>query len=614
MLKPNTGVAQVIIFLAAMLFALPSFAQEERIYELDTVIVVTAARAPSTFSDLARSVIVIGRSEIEAAPVRSVDELLARALGVDVRRRGTSGVQADVSIRGGTFEQTLFLIDGIKVSDPQTGHHNLDLPVALADIERIEVLKGPGSKLYGPNAMGGVVNIITRQAADELTHVEIATGDFGLFERLATLSYPLGITTHRLTLGRMNSTGYRSNTEFDATTFGYSARVLTGAGPISFSARYLDKEFGAYRFYSDLFADEWEATKTLFLSADAKLGIGRAVLSPKLFWRRHKDDFILDRNRPEWYRNRHTTDQYGVELLTSLTSFWGVSTLGAELAGEEIKSTNLGSHFRTRGGLFFEMSLTPIAKLVFVPGATVYHYTNWGWNIWPGIDMGYQLSPHARLFFTVGKSFRVPTYTELHYQSPANIGNPDLQPEKSWTYEIGTRLWSSSVSASLSTFVRKGTDLIDWARHDPKDPWQVLNVTHVTTRGVEIGAATKLNEAWSWSPVTDISARYTFLDSKRTAGDCESKYVLDHLRHQVVVDVGQRWSASVRQSWNLRYLKRLQGDDYFVIDTRLSWRVGKVKLFAEATNLLDTPYTELGTVPTPGRWLRAGLWFDSLLD
>ena len=122
---------------------------------------VSAQRAPVAFSQVARIVSVITREEIEAAPVQSIQELLEYALSVDVRQRGVHGVQADISVRGGSFDQTLILLNGINISDPQTGHHSLNLPVSIKNIQRIEILEGPAARIFGPNAFSGAINIIT---------------------------------------------------------------------------------------------------------------------------------------------------------------------------------------------------------------------------------------------------------------------------------------------------------------------------------------------------------------------------------------------------------------------------------------------------------------------
>jgi iron complex outermembrane receptor protein len=557
-------------------------------------------------------VAVIGAEEIETAPISSVGELLSHVAGVDVRQRGTHGTQADISIRGGTFEQTLVLIDGIKVSDPQTGHHNLDLPVALNDIARIEVLNGPGSRSYGPNAMAGAVNIITKKAAGKWARVETSGGSFGLNEQQLSLSYPLGTTVQRLSFARRSSTGYRDNTEYDIKTLTYRTDISTGLGPVSLSGRYQDKEFGAHKFYSDAFPDEWEATETSFLTAAADLTVGKTLLSPKIFWRRHEDSFVLDRERPDFYNNVHRTDHYGAEFQVSVPTSLGILAFGGELASLDIDSvfsagnTDLGNHSRTRAGLFAEQRLTPIERLSIVPGLSVYAYEEWGWNAWPGLDAGYQLTERLRLFGSLGKSFRVPTHTELYTSSPANMGDQNLAPGKAWTYELGAGWKNEYLSADLSGFLREGHNMIDWVRESGTITWYAVNTTW-TMRGAEAGVTirpVRICECW---PVERVRIQYTYLDTDYDPGAYDSKYALQHLTHQATLGIDHRWFGPLRQSWKVRYLKRFRDDDYMVTDTRLTITHGKAKAYVEATNLFDQSYVEIGTIPMPGRWLRAGL-------
>jgi len=587
--------------------ASPVMAQHEQIQILDDVIVVTATRVPTTFSELSRTVFIIGMEEIASSPGRSIGDLLSRVPGVDVRRQGSHGVQADVSIRGGTFQQTLFLIDGIKVSDPQTGHHNLDLPVTMADVGRIEILKGPGSRLYGPNAMSGVVNVITKQATGRRVQLETSGGSDGFFDRQLAVTYPIAGATHRLALSRRSSSGYRDNTEFDIRTMAYRTGFTAGENAVRLLAGYAEKEFGAYKFYSDRFPDEWEATKTWFLSVDADLKTAPVSLTPRFFWRRHEDDFVLDRNRPDWFRNNHSTDHYGAEIQTSLATSWGTTVIGGELASEEIESSNLGDHSRNRGGLFFEQRFKPTPRLSLVPGAWIFRYSDWGWEAWPGIDIGYRLTSTARIYFSTGRSYRIPTYTELFYKSPANMGNPELRPEEAWTHELGAALSGDMFSANLSLFVRKGSNLIDWGRGSPDDPWQVLNVSETTTQGIEVGLGIDPAPVWTWFSTTHVAVRYAYLDSDRKTGTYESKYMLDHLKHEAIFDIDQLWFSMMKQSWRLRYLDRYNGDNYIVVDSRVTGNYNSLGLFVEVVNLFNASYVEVGTIPMPGRWFRIGV-------
>ncbi|MBU8932863.1 MAG: TonB-dependent receptor [candidate division Zixibacteria bacterium] len=577
------------------------------VYELKDIIVVTGAISPVKFSELPRSIEVIGPDQIAQSPAITVAELLAQVPGVDVRRRGANGVQADISIRGGTFEQTLVMIDGVPLSDPQTGHHNLDLPLNLNDIKQIEVLKGPGSRLFGPGAMGGAINIITRQPQETAVRLKTIAGNHGLFDHSLAVSMIKGKTQHRLSLGRRACEGHVEGAEFDVSIFSYGISFPVGDAAARFDARYTDKEFGAYRFYSDRFPDEWEATSSLLLSGGVNYEYGKAVVSTRAFWRRHDDEFILDRNRPQWYCNQHTTDVFGGEARSYLTTEWGVTSLAVEISAEEIESSSLGDHRRSRTGLFLEHRFTPITNVSVVPGATVYHYEDWGWRMWPGVDIGYRPTETTNLFFTVGKSFRVPTYTDLYYESPANMGNPDLEPEEAWTYEIGGRWSHPGLLFNAAVFVRNGQNLIDWSRLNSEDDWQAHNVSEVTTRGMEIGVVADPTKLWGGRVFSKLHLSYTYLDADYSSRDYESKYVHDHLQHQLILRTQSNLTSIFHLSSTVRYLRRFEHDGSIVVDTRLRLRMEDVEFMAEIDNLFDADYTEIGTVPMPGRWLRVGL-------
>jgi vitamin B12 transporter len=586
-----------------------AFSQFDEISVYDDDVIVTTSRIPVTYNNVSRSVAVISREDIASAPVQSIQQLLSYAIGVDVRQRGVNGIQSDISIRGASFEQTLILVDGMKVTDPQTGHHNNDLAISLEDIDRIEILRGSGSKLYGPNAMGGVINIITRQDHRTNGRFQSAVGQNGLFEQSISASLVTGHLSQKALFEKRNSTGYRSNTEFDINTFSYSAGLDTRSGRYNLSVSFTDKEFGANSFYSDRFPDQWESTKTIFLSAGADLRSSRMMFSPRIFWRQHDDEFILDRSRPDWYKNNHTTDHYGTDFQISLESPFGTSSVGGELAGEEIESSNLGDHSRTRGGVFVEQCVITNNGFSIIPGFSIYNYTDWGWKIYPGLDLGYRLNTNSRIYLSANQSFRVPTYTELYYQDPANLGNRDLRPEKAWTYEAGMITESNFFNISFATFIRKGDDMIDWAREDSSQAWQVLNITNLTTLGFEIDGTFAFGKLFNTRILEKITAQYAYLDSDQDFQDYDSKYILNHLKHQLILSLDQSWLSSLNQNWKLRYIKRLNDEDHFIVDTRLSWKYRNFEFFASATNLFNVSYNEISSIPMPGRWIRAGLNF-----
>jgi len=574
--------------------------------ELADTIVVTAQRTPTTYTELSRTVTVLGTNEISAAPTRSILDLLACAPGVEVRRMGNNGVRADISVRGGTFQQTLVLVDGIKVTDPQTGHHNLDLPFDLSEVERIEIVRGSGSKLYGPNAMSGVINIITKRPQGTKLHIESVNGGHSLSEHTVSATATTGCVGHRVTAARRTCSGYRDNTEFDQTNFAYRSTVQSGPGPLNFSVSYAEREFGAYRLYSDAYPDEWEATSTLLASATGQLLVGKSLLAPKLFWRRHKDDFILDRHRPEWYRNKHTTDSYGIELQVTLPTSLGETVLGGELGADEITSTNLADHDRSRVGLFAEQRLSLSERFSVVPGLSVNRHRGYGWNVWPGIDLGYSLGDRSRVYLTLNRSYRIPDYTELQYDDP-DVGDSHLRPERAMSLELGNRYTGERVSFGGAVFVQRGTNQIDWARLPGEVTWTVQNVDRVTTSGLELQFGLTSIFKHTGIEVRRAALQYAYLDSDRSSSAFEYKYLLEHLRHQVIFNLDLNWFDRMSHYWVVRYARRMTGGEYTVVDTKLSLAHRYGAVFLEVSNLFDEAYSEIRSIPMPGRWLRVGV-------
>lgn len=592
-------------------------AQEEDapFYTLDPV-VVTASRIPEYLSKIGQSVTIISREKIETLPVDSVSDLLETVSGVDVRQRGAHGVQADVAIRGSSFEQTLILVDGVSMNDPQTGHHNMDLPVNLEDIERIEVLKGPGARIYGQNAMAGVINIITREVEHGAAGGYAKYGDYHYYDCGAHGALKIGDISNRVSVSRRSSTGYikDKDTDFDINTLTYKGVINTGNHEFQLGLGYVDKDFGAYRFYSDTYPNERERTKTLLAYSNWHLKMADLEVMPRVFWRRHKDDFKIE-IRGDWNRNEHRTDAYGVELGSRLKSQLGTTALGGEIAFEDVVSSNLGDHDRNRTGVFIEHKFCPVEWLTLGLGISAMHYSDWGWEYWPGAELNVELTDGVNWFASSGRSFRIPTYTELYYDTPANQGNPDLKPEDAWTYETGVRWRKKGLGANCSLFLHNAKDVIDWTRasdYDPQNPppWKAQNIAESTTKGFELGLDFYPEALFGNTLISAANISYTYLDSDWDTGGLESKYVLDHLRHQILGSIELDWFDSLTQAVIARYEKRMVGDSHFVLDTRLAYEWQNYELFLEVTNLFDEEYVESGFAPMPGRWIIGGVKFS----
>lgn len=588
------------------------FGQEEGILTLDEDIVVTASRIPTIFPNVARSIIVIDEQQITDSPANSVDELLQYISGIDVQQRGPQGVQSDINIRGATFEQALVLIDGIKMSDPQTGHHNLDLPITTNDIKKIEILKGQGSRLYGPNAFGGVINIITKQATANEVSLTAIGGMFNLYDLAISASLPVQNGGSRLSVSKKASDGYRDNTDFDILTASYSGLYNLSSYQLNLFAGHTDKKFGANSFYHPSFPNQWEQTKTSTIQAGLAGDLGPLSFSINTFWRYHTDEFKLDRNRPIFYYNKHYTNVYGVAGQLQWVNSFGISSIGAETTWDKINSNNLGNHQRNNVGFFAEHQIV-FAKLFIVLGSSLFQYEKWGWRAWPGIDIKYHLSDNLSVYSSIGHAFRVPTFTELYYKDAANQGNEKLQAEQAWNYELGFQYSKSDVNVNFALFRREGKNLIDWIWQDSDSLWNARNITKVNTNGFEMDIHFRSRFLKQSLGLNVIKLSYTYLNSDKDVNGFTSKYVFTHLNHQALVGINQNLIfRSVKYDIKLRFEDRIGYGNRFLLDGKLKWEANNFELFVQGTNLLNKSYEDHHFIPLPGRWIKAGVQYKFL--
>ncbi len=571
-------------------------------------VVVTASRTPISFSDLTRSVIVIDSSEIKEAPVNSIQDLLQYIAGVDIKQRGVDGVQADASIRGGTFEETLILIDGVKMSDPQTGHHNLNLPISLDNVERIEILKGQGSKTFGPNAFSGVINIITKKNLTRSLSVEALGGQNSYYKTSLSASLPLWKISNNLSISKDKSDGYRYNTNFDINNISLGSSLNSKTTNINLLLGYNDKKFGASGFYTSTFKNEWEHTTTKIANLSSEIKFNNFTISPKINYRRNDDRYLLDYTNPSFYENIHHTDVYGFEIQSSLTTNLGVTSIGGEFGHDKITSTNLGDHSRDNKGLFAEQKFSPFEKLNIILGGFAYDYASIGWKIWPGIDASYNITPSIRLFGSAGKAFRIPSYTELYYNDPVTQGDPNLLYEETTNFEMGINLTQNFFNAEISLFRKEGKNIIDWFKlNSSETKWTVRNIAKVNTNGFEINFYSNPQIIFRNLPFTKFSIGYTYLDSDRKTSEFISRYALDYLRHQLVIIVSNNFFWNIKQTWAFRYENRVNFEDHFLADANFYRDINMITLFLKATNLFNKTYHDIDTAPLPGRWIIGGI-------
>ena len=595
-------------FISLTLVLIGSSFANDTLSELElSPVVVTATRSPHYLNEIAQSVSIIDRADIEAAPADSLADLLEYVSGVDVRQRSSHGVQADVSIRGGSHEQTLVLLNGISMSNPQVGHHNMDIPVSLNDIERIEIVKGPGARVYGANAMAGVINVITRKGQVPSVAAQIKAGDYDSLASDFQAHFLTGGWHNNLSASQSYSSGFDNDepTGFNTKTANYQGRGQFGKQEIELGTAYTHKKFGASRFYFDA-PDQNEETKTLVSYVAANLQSGAINWRPHVSWIHH-DDRYRYKYGSNWYQNETDTDKYSFQITGNTSLSWGDLAFGVTTEREEINSSNLGEHHRNNINLSLNYTLALTEALSISPGVSAAHYSDWGWQYWPGIEANYRFNNNLHWFASVAKSFRIPTYLEMYYNTPSNIGDPNLDAEEAWTWESGLRWQKKRISANLSIFLRDSSDLIDWSRKSSSDAWMVRNVTDSTTSGIEVGVDIKQPLA-ALPVIGRVSLGYTYLDQDIDSAGLESKYSLNNLRHQLHGALYLDWAPRISHVIKARLEERMMGDSSFVVDSKLSYQASEmISLSVEASNLLDEEYIESGDAPMPGRWIMVGL-------
>lgn len=625
-----------------------SFAQADstRVTNIDLEeVTVSTEAAPGVYAQIGRAIVQIRKQDIERAAVQSLTDMLEHIPSVDLRQRGPHSAQADVSIRGTSFDQTLVLLNGISISDPQTGHHSLSLPIDLESIEKIEILEGPAARIFGNNALGGAVNFITGTQPEDYLKASIAGGQHGFHKASLAATAHARHTTHHLAVSQMASDGYMRSTDFKNLNVFSQNKWNNSLVPLDLQLGYTQRAFGANSFYGPKYPDQFESLHTFFAALKGEANAGSKLsITPSVYWRRNYDQYILNRHNPDAYRNFHYTDMYGADVIASLTSRFGRTAIGILARSERIYSNNLGQPMatprkvprhpdklytktdrRTNVSAFVEQNLY-IGKWSASAGvlANFNNYTGNKLNVYPGIDVAFRPNDMFRIYASANQAMRLPTFTDLWYVSPVNIGNPDLKPEYSMEYEFGTTITASDWNASVSYFYRNISDAIDWIWLDDEQKWHTMNLTDLHTHGISAGGQWNVKlTAGERFPIHLFSAHYTFMNSNKSSDRYQSYYVMDYLRHKLNLGITHRIAGKIYAHWlivwqdrNSTYMQYHAEDEseseapydpFWQIDLRVYHQTKQLNIFVEASNLGNKQHHDIGNITLPGRWIRAGM-------
>tara|TARA_B110000881_G_scaffold8503_1_gene6563 strand:- start:106 stop:1911 length:1806 start_codon:yes stop_codon:yes gene_type:complete len=593
-----------INYFLVLCISLQAFSQEKT-QELDSI-VINSTRISLPFKENSRTINIITAKDIKNSAATNVADLLQQVTGVDVRRRGTGGGQSDLYIRGGGFDQTLLLIDGIKMDDAQTGHHTMNAALPIEVIERIEIIKGPAARIFGQNAFTGAINIVTKKRLNNKVSINVEAGSFGQLNGSVTLGKETENSSIIAHVGALTSDGYRNNSDYNNQNYFLKGIFNKKKQPIEVIATFFDKKFGAENFYTtNVTFNEYEETQNSLLGVSTTFKSNKFNVTPRIYWRRGQDMFLLRRDDPGFYRNFHITNKIGVETNASYTSDIGITGFGVDFSRFSIQSNNLGERVRTMANFFLEHRFK-LGSFDITPGIAATYFSDFKFNAFPGLDIGVQISDKVRLYGNVGYTFRAPTFTDLYYSDPATSGNPNLEPEKAFAQEIGLKYSDDKFSGSLAIFNRDSEDLIDYVRQNTSvNIFTAANIAEVSTQGIEFESAYnfKMNNYNQ-----TITFGYTYLNDDILDQNKDlSRYSLNTLKHQLITRFTSQLFKNVRQNIIYKHAERTVGTSYNVWDASLIVDFNKFTFSLTANNIFNAEYIESGFVQMPPSNILFGL-------
>ena len=608
---------------------------------------ILSARVPLTGAQTPQQVSVISNEDIKALPVNTIDDLLKFAAGIDVRQRG-NGVQCDLSIHGGTFDQVTVLMNGINITSPQTGHLSLDYPLSADDIERIEVLEGPSARAFGTSAFTGTVNIVTKDqdpangvgtSANGL--VNIYAGDHGYAgaNGRVSLSHNAGFgadgtvarMVHNLSAGYTYDDGDTPNSSYNFQRFfyhaGYRAKNLKG----DFQAGYSYKPYDANTFYGASSTDQWESNEHMIIAASAEATVGKVHINPSFASDRRYDHY-------QWHMDNPAGENFArCDVRTTGLNVWTENLLGrtsfaVEMRNELIYSTKLGEMMKesefmdTKGRdaedgrqynhsadrtnisvmLEHDIVLPKWTISIAVPAITNTDLDH-RWRFCPGTDISFRPTQNWKIFANVNSALRMPSYTDLYYSGANIVGNSDLDPERTVDYGFGTKMRYNGWQSEVRFYGSHRTDMIDWVIYASEEDGATFRSGNfeMDNIGVEAMLAWLPREIWTNNPIRKIQLQYAYNDAGMEYNEpvIKSKYAMEFLKNKLVAMTDIRIAEGLDITASYRYCDRVgdANEPYSIVDAGIKYDINRFTFYASCTNLFNEEYCDFSFIPQSGR-------------
>lgn len=632
---------KLTLFAAILMATTPTYSQDTTVIKtIDlSAAEVTGTRAPLPADKAVRLVQVLDRQAIQASSAQSVNDLLKQVAGVDVRQRGAFGIQTDISVNGGTEDQLTVLLNGINISNPHTGHLTFDLPVNIDDIERIEVIEGGASRVYGCQAFSGAINIVTRTDNDNHLQAHAYGGSYGTAGANAGLTLTTSDFNNRLSGGYVRSDGGTYNDDFNKANAYWRGRYSSDHIQATIQAGLSTMNYGANTFYGTGSDSQYEENRRYLVSASAEYK-GQVNIPVQLYWNRSLDHYVWMRATPEAYQNFHQTNVYGANAGVNTTWALGKTAIGIELRRENILSTRLGKELpegeqhkvpghnayykykdgRTNLGLYLEHNIL-IDNATISLGLLANDNTavTGGMRLYPGIDISWRLG-QMKLFASFNQSLRTPTYTDLYYNGPGLEGNSQLKPEKSTDWHVGASFTAEGFNTQVKAFYRKGTDMINWVKKTGETVYTTAN-SDIDNIGAEMLTSVDLARLLPSTPLRQLTLGYCYNFKHRVNTEQQASYAsrLTFLRHKLTATLQHNIFSHLDAQWILT-LKNRHGEfdnaktgqtqkygTFATLDLKLTWTRPHYSLYLQANNLTDYAYYDFANIQQPGLWFMGGL-------
>jgi len=531
----------------------------------------------------------------------NLPEALRTDSSVDVEQRGGGGVQQDVAIRGSSYELTLVLLNGLRVNDAETSHFNLDVPVSLNALDGVYVLHGAGSTLYGADAVSGVVNLTTWVPTGPWSvRLRAGAASFAGNAQAATVGIAGKRWSEALAGNREFSEGFMVDRDYRAEEASSETRFRSAAGESDVLVAGSDRAYGANQFYGNY--NSWERTKAWFAALTQRFD---AKMQAAVAYRRHSDVFVLLRDRPTYYQNNHVDQSWQgvVRRMDELPHAWAHVDYGLEANTDQIRSSSLGKHGRNREAGYVSARV-PLGKRGSATVGLREEVVGGGPHVlMPSFGAEYRVHRDVKMRGAVTRGFRMPTYTDLYYKDPANVGNAGLKPEFAWNYEGGVDWYPSAKWAVSATgFTAQQSNVIDYVRTDASQAWQAENLTHVGLTGMEASAE------WRPSAQQQVRVSLTTVSGVREAlNGLQSKYAFNYPSENAAMAWTGSWKNGVTSRQVLRVVNRFNGQTYAVLDSSWAWERYRVKPYVQMTNLTNAGYQEVVGVRMPSRGFAGGV-------